>query len=86
VLVEFKSLESLARVHRKQVLTCLRLFQLKLGRLIHFGGYLFKGILSGWSTGWMNPLSEPLAGLCGLGANLFLFKAIALPIAITQMD
>jgi hypothetical protein len=34
----------------------------------------------------MTPLSEPLAGLCGLGANLFLFNAIALPIAIVQLD
>ena len=43
VLVELKSVEALARVHRKQVLTYLRLAQLKLGLLINFGGNLLKG-------------------------------------------
>jgi len=43
VLVELKSVESLARVHKKQVLTYLRLSQLKLGLLINFGGELLKG-------------------------------------------
>lgn len=43
VLVELKSVETLARVHRKQVLTYLRLSQLKLGLLINFGGDLLKG-------------------------------------------
>ncbi len=36
VLVELKSIESLARVHCKQVLTHLRLSNLKLGLLINF--------------------------------------------------
>ena len=43
VLVELKSVEALARVHRKQVLTYLRLAQLKLGLLINFGGNFLKG-------------------------------------------
>ena len=43
VLVELKSVESLARVHKKQVLTYLRLSHLKLGLLINFGGELLKG-------------------------------------------
>lgn len=43
VLVELKSVESLARVHRKQVLTYLKLSGLKLGLLINFGGELLKG-------------------------------------------
>jgi len=43
VLVELKSVESLARVHRKQVLTYLRLSNLKLGLLINFGGEKLKG-------------------------------------------
>ena len=43
VLVELKSLESLARVHKKQVLTYLKLSHLKLGLLINFGGELLKG-------------------------------------------
>ena len=43
VLVELKSIETLARVHRKQVLTYLRLSNLKLGLLINFGGEILKG-------------------------------------------
>ena len=43
VLVELKSIEALARVHRKQVLTYLRLSNLKLGLLINFGGEILKG-------------------------------------------
>jgi GxxExxY protein len=43
VLVELKSLESLARAHKKQVLSYLRLSHLKLGLLINFGGELLKG-------------------------------------------
>jgi GxxExxY protein len=42
VLVELKSVETLARVHRKQVLTYLRLANLQLGLLINFGGELLK--------------------------------------------
>ncbi|MCK9588459.1 MAG: GxxExxY protein [Terrimicrobiaceae bacterium] len=43
VLVELKSIEALARVHRKQVITYLRLSGLKLGLLINFGGEMLKG-------------------------------------------
>ena len=43
VLVELKSIEGLARVHRKQVLTDLKLSNLKLGLLINFGGEVLKG-------------------------------------------
>jgi GxxExxY protein len=43
VLVELKSIEALGRVHRKQVLTYLRLAELKLGLLINFGGERLKG-------------------------------------------
>ena len=43
VLVELKSVETLARVHKKQVLTYLKLSRLKLGLLINFGGELLKG-------------------------------------------
>jgi GxxExxY protein len=38
LLVELKSLEALAPVHGKQVLTYLRLMKLPLGLLINFGG------------------------------------------------
>ena len=55
VLVEFKSVEALARVHRKQVLTYLRLTNLKLGLLINFGGELLKGNMERL----VNGLEEP---------------------------
>jgi iron complex transport system substrate-binding protein len=43
VLVGLKSVEQLARVHKKQVLTYLKLSGLPLGLLINFGGELLKG-------------------------------------------
>lgn len=43
VLVELKSISAIGPVHRKQVLTYLRLSDLKLGLLINFGGELLKG-------------------------------------------
>jgi GxxExxY protein len=55
VLVELKPVETLARVHRKQVLTYLRLAQLKLGLLINFGGYFLKGNIERL----VNGLDEP---------------------------
>lgn len=42
VIVELKSVETIARVHKKQVLTYLRLTNLKLGLLINFGDELIK--------------------------------------------
>ena len=42
VLVEIKSVEILAPVHSKQLLTYLRLRQAKLGLLMNFGGATFK--------------------------------------------
>lgn len=42
VLVELKSVETLAPVHKKQVLTYLKLSKLKLGLLINFGAPLLK--------------------------------------------
>jgi len=56
VLVELKSIETLARVHRKQVLTYLRLPGLKLGLLINFGGELLKGNVERL----VNNLEEPI--------------------------
>jgi GxxExxY protein len=43
VIVEIKSVEQLARVHKKQVLTYLRLSGIPVGLLINFGGELLKG-------------------------------------------
>jgi GxxExxY protein len=46
VLVELKSVECLARVHHKQVLTYLRLSGCRLGYLINFGAaYLKEGLV-----------------------------------------
>lgn len=42
LLVELKSVENLAPVHSKQVLTYLRLLNLQLGLLINFGAATFK--------------------------------------------
>ena len=42
VLIELKSVERTAPVHKKQVLTYLRLTNLKLGYLLNFGTELMK--------------------------------------------
>src|SRR4051794_17945391 len=42
VIVELKSIESLAPVHSKQLLTYLRLLKLPVGLLINFGGAHLK--------------------------------------------
>ena len=42
VVVELKSIESVAKVHRKQLLTYLRLMDCRLGLLINFGESLIK--------------------------------------------
>ena len=42
VILELKSVEQTAPVHRKQVLTYLKLTDLKLGLLINFGAPLIK--------------------------------------------
>jgi GxxExxY protein len=43
VIVEIKSIDRLAAVHKKQVLTYLKLSGLSVGLLINFGGELLKG-------------------------------------------
>ena len=42
VILELKSLESLHRVHKKQLLTYLRVTNIRLGLLINFGEALIK--------------------------------------------
>jgi iron complex transport system substrate-binding protein len=42
LLIELKSVEKLAPVHSKQILTYLRLLNLPLGLLINFGSATFK--------------------------------------------
>jgi GxxExxY protein len=43
VIIEIKSLDRLAPVHKKQVLTYLKLSGIKVGLLINFGGEFLKG-------------------------------------------
>lgn len=42
VILELKSVENIARVHRKQIQTYLRLADKKLGLLLNFGAALMK--------------------------------------------
>ena len=42
IVIELKSVETLAPVHPKQLLTYLRLLNLPLGLLINFGAVTFK--------------------------------------------
>ncbi|PYV84015.1 MAG: GxxExxY protein [Acidobacteria bacterium] len=44
VIVEIKSVEQIAAVHKKQLLTYLRLADKRLGLLINFGETLIKGV------------------------------------------
>lgn len=46
VVVELKSVEQIAPVHKKQLLTYLRLADCKLGLLINFGAELIKNGIS----------------------------------------
>ncbi len=46
VIVELKSVEKIATVHMKQLLTYLRLSDKRLGLLINFGGASLKGNIS----------------------------------------
>jgi GxxExxY protein len=51
VLVELKSIETVVPVHKKQVLTHLRLMNLKLGLLINFGDEFIKNGISRIANG-----------------------------------
>jgi GxxExxY protein len=42
VIIELKSIEKMANVHKKQLLTYLRLSDLKIGYLLNFGQELMK--------------------------------------------
>jgi len=46
VIVEFKSVEKVMRVHKKQLLTYLRLADKRLGLLINFGSELIRDGIS----------------------------------------
>jgi GxxExxY protein len=42
IIIELKSVETIIPVHKKQLLTYLRLADMKLGLLINFGAVLIK--------------------------------------------
>ena len=46
VIIELKSIETIARVHKKQLLTYLRLTDCRLGLLVNFGEELIKDGIS----------------------------------------
>jgi GxxExxY protein len=46
VIIELKSIECILPVHKKQLLTYLRLADKRLGFLINFGGNILKGNIS----------------------------------------
>jgi GxxExxY protein len=46
VIIELKSVEKVSPVHKKQLLTYLRLTDLKVGYLLNFGDYLMKDGIS----------------------------------------
>jgi GxxExxY protein len=54
VIIELKSVESLNKAHKKQVLTYLRLTGLKLGYLLNFGEALMKDGISRIINGEIN--------------------------------
>ncbi|TWU04591.1 GxxExxY protein [Stieleria varia] len=51
VIIELKSVEAILRVHKKQLLTYLRLADKRLGYLINFGDELIKDGISRISNG-----------------------------------
>ncbi len=58
VIVELKSVETIVPVHRKQLLTYLRLMNLPVGLLINFGAATFKDGLQRVVNN-LNPSASP---------------------------
>ncbi len=58
LIVELKSMERLAAVHSKQVLTYLRLMELPLGILMNFGQPLFKDGLKRIANNYSGPFGR----------------------------
>ncbi len=59
VVVELKSVEKLAPVHSKQVLTYLRLMRLSVGLVLNFGGATLKGNVHRIANGYAPLPSAP---------------------------
>ena len=62
VIVEIKSIEQLGRVHKKQVLTYLKLSGIPVGLLINFGGELLKGNIERLVISGAQDLKSPDSG------------------------
>jgi GxxExxY protein len=58
VIVEIKSINQLAQVHKKQVLTSLKLSGIRVGLLINFGGPLLKDNITRLVFGEVPDLKE----------------------------
>jgi iron complex transport system substrate-binding protein len=58
LVIELKSMERLAAVHSKQVLTYLRLMDLPLGILMNFGQPLFKDGLKRIANDYKGPFGQ----------------------------
>jgi GxxExxY protein len=59
VIVEIKSVDRLAPIHKKQVLTYLKLSGIKVGLLINFGGGYLKGNMERLAAPGAPPLPSP---------------------------
>ncbi|RLC20232.1 MAG: GxxExxY protein [Deltaproteobacteria bacterium] len=55
VILELKSVETITKVHKKQVLTYLKLTNLKLGFLLNFGEALMKDGITRLINGYICP-------------------------------
>ena len=60
LLIELKSVETLAPVHRKQVLTYLRLMDLPLGLLMNFGAATFREGIRRIVNNYDDPAASPV--------------------------
>ena len=60
LLIELKSVERIAPVHGKQVLTYLRLMDLPLGLLMNFGAATFREGIKRIANNHNGPAAEPL--------------------------
>lgn len=67
IVVEIKSVDQLARVHKKQLLTYLKLGDKRLGLLINFGGEFLKGNIERLVNGLDEP--SPLSAFSASSAR-----------------
>lgn len=85
VILELKSVEEIHRVHKKQLLTYLRLADKRLGYLINFGAELIKDGISRISNGaedWGQKVSRE--GAKGSPMNLVFFAASRLRVSLSS--